>query len=141
MSTYHGKVSTFKIDDTGGTERDLSDFVTDYSLDMQKDTGETTGKGSDAKTFAAGHYGSTISVSGRWDDTLTTGPHVVMMGLIQSDSAVDFRLGFGGDTTGRQILTGQAIVTAYTPSSPLAGIVDFSATLQCTGVITPATAT
>lgn len=139
MTTYHGKVTTMKVDDAGDVERDISTFVTDVSVDFQKGSAESTAKGSAAQTHKVGHYGATISFSGRWDDTATTGPDVVLMGLLKDDDPHDFEIGFGGDDTGQRLLTGKGYLTAYTPSSPLAGIVDFSGTILVTDTVTEAT--
>lgn len=138
MAKYHGKVSKFTIDDVGETLRDLTAYVTDVSDDLSHDMAECTAKGDGAKTYAAGHYGGTISISGRYDDAATSGPDVVLAGLVVQDEARDFEVAYGG-ATGLRAMTGTAFVSAYSRSSPLAGMVDFTATLQVTGVLTHGT--
>lgn len=133
MTVYHGKVSTFKID-----SNDLSNYITDVDSPFSADVAESTAKGSTSKTYVEGHFGGTITISGRWDDTVTTGPDAVLEGL-WGDGANAFEIGYGGDANGQVIYTGNAILTGYTPTSPLAGVVGFSATFQITGDVTRTT--
>lgn len=136
MTTYHGKATKFTIADTVPTVRDLSAYTTDVSINFKKSSGETTAKGSTAQTFVVGFYGAEITVSGRWDDTATSGPDVVLMGLLKSDASSAFVVGMGGTATGKRKYTGVGFVTAYTPSSPLEGVINWSATILVSGAVT-----
>lgn len=123
MTTYHGKATTFFLG-----SNDLSAYITDASINFGQDIAEVTAKGDTAKRHKVGHYGAEISLSGRWDDTASTGPDALLFGLLADASGETFRLGMGGNGAGR-VYTGVVLLSVYTPSSPLAGVVDFSATL------------
>lgn len=132
MGTYHGKATEFTIDGN-----DLSAFVTDVEGPaFEVDVAETTAKASAAKTYVEGHEGSTFTISGRWDDTATTGPDDVLHG-IKGGGEKPFEIGLGGlGTSGDVEYTGNAILTSYTPSSPLADVVTFTADFQVSGLVT-----
>jgi len=136
MAKYHGKVSVFKIDDSGSTLQDLSNFVSDVSLDLGQDVAEATAKGSAAKEYTVGHHGATASFTGRWDDTATTGPDDILRTLVTGGAASDVEISFGGDGSGQRRVSGSMIVTQYAVSSPLAGTVDFTGAGTFTGAIT-----
>lgn len=136
MARYHGKVTEFNIDDAGGTERELAAYITECSLDLGQDSAEATAKGSTAKEFTVGHYGGTMSFSGRYDDTVTAGPDVVFRGLVKSGEAHGCTIEWGGGGVGTDETTFEVIITGYTRSSPLAGTIDFSGTGQITGAVT-----
>jgi len=136
MATYHGKVTNFLIDDAGATERDLSAFVTDCSLDLQQAVADATAKGSAAQVHTVGHYGGTMSVSGRYDDTATTGPDVVMRGLVTAGASTDCTIEWGGGGVGTDETTFSVTITGFTRSSPLAGTIDWSATGTINGAVT-----
>lgn len=70
MATFtHGLNAVFKLHD--GTQlRDLSSASTECSLDLSKDTVETTAFGSTSKTFIPGLRDATFSLSGARDATI-----------------------------------------------------------------------
>jgi len=138
MAKYHGKVTAFTIDDSGGSPVDLSAYVTDVSFDIGQDVADATTKGSTAKEHTVGHYGATATVSGRYDDTASTGPDVVFRALAKSGASGTVLIEWGGGGVGTDSTSGEATVTRYSRSSPLAGTVDFSADLEFTGAITEA---
>jgi len=142
MAKKHGKGSAFTITDIGGTERDLSQFCDSVELPQTVATAETSGMGDSWQEFIPGMAGATISISGSWDNTATTGPDVVLGGLMGAGGVKTngdpptFEYGPEGSTNVLIRYTGTAILTGYTPSSPVGGKVSFSATLLVTGAVT-----
>jgi len=131
MATYHGKVTTFTIDSD-----DLSAYVTDCSLDLQQAVADATAKASTAQVHTVGHYGGTMSVSGRYDDTASTGPDVTMRALVTGGASVACIIGWGGGGSGTDTTSFNVTVTGFTRSSPLAGTIDWSATGTINGAVT-----
>lgn len=130
MAKYHGKQGHFTIDAV-----DLSTYLTDISLDESTDTAEVSTMGDQAKEFVEGLTGGTISLSGAWDDTATTGPDAVLNGL-KGAGANAFVYGPAGDEAGMVRYTGQAILTSYARTTPIGGAVAFTAGFQITGAVT-----
>jgi hypothetical protein len=142
MAKKHGKSSAFTITDIGGAERDLSQFCDSVEMPQVVATAETSGMGDSAQEFIPGMAGATISISGSWDNTATTGPDVVLGGLlgaggVKTDGdAPTFEYGPEGSTNGLIRYTGTAILTGYTVSSAVGSKVTFTASLLVTGAVT-----
>lgn len=142
MAVIHGMSSVFKVEDAAGTTlRDLTAYLTDVSMNWEQDVALTTTKGQTADTYLQSHTRATIALTGRYDSTATTGPDVVLNGLVGDTGTVGFEWGPEGGTTGKVKYSGEAILTGYTNDSPLGDIVGFTAALQVTGVITRGTFT
>lgn len=134
MAKHHGKDSTFTID---GVE--LTTYLDSITMPETVDVAETSTMGQDAKTYIEGMSGGTISISGRWDETATTGPDAVLSGLKGAGESA-FVYGPAGDATGAVTYTGNAILTGYSRTSPIGDVVAFTADFQITGAVTRAIA-
>jgi predicted secreted protein len=140
MAFRHGKNAVFKLDNSSGTLVDLSAYLDEISMPRSIETGETTTYGTSAKTYVTGLSDATVSLSGKFDATADA--H--FSGIISALSAgtidsVSFEYGKEGSASGRVKYSGEAIVTSYEVSSPVADVVTFSAELQVTGAITRGT--
>lgn len=135
MTFVAGKVSVFKIGDSGGTLRDLSAYCDKASLKRAADMLDTTTFGLNSKTYVSGLFDGTIDVEGYYDSTATTGPDVVLSGIL-GGAPRTFEIGPEGGTTGKTRYTGLAILSAYEIDAAVADIVAFTATLQLTGDVT-----
>ena len=134
MPTFvHGKSTDFELDDTGGTSRSLSNVLTSVDFPETIETAETTAFGATSKSYIVGLRDATISVSGLWDATVDGY-------IIGTEPATrTFIFGPAGSTSGYVKYTGEAILTNYSVSSPVADVVTFSLDLQCTGGVTRTT--
>lgn len=135
MAFRHGKNAVFKVDNNGGTLTDISAYCDEVSLPRSIETGETTTYGKTAKTYIVGLTDATISVSGKWDATLDA--HLA--GILGQDATVTFEYGPEGSASSRIKYTGEAILTSFETSSPVADVVTFSAEFQCSDTITRTT--
>jgi hypothetical protein len=135
MTFVAGKVSIFKLQDAGGTLRDLSAFFDKASCKRAADMLETTCFGLNSKTYVAGLLDGSIPLEGYYDSTATTGPDVILAGIL-GGVARTFELGPEGGTTGKVRYTGQCLLKEYDIDSAVAEIVSISAELQLTGDVT-----
>jgi predicted secreted protein len=134
MPTFvHGKSTDFELDDTGGTSRSLANVLTSVDFPETIDTAETTAFGSTSKSYIVGLRDSTISVSGLWDATVDG----YIIGT--EPASRTFIFGPAGSTGGNVKYTGEAILTNYSVSAPVADVVTFSLDLQVTGNVTRTT--
>ena len=70
MPTFtHGKDAVFKVDDSGGTIRDISDILSSVTLSREADTAEVSALGSSDKSYIVGLKDATISIEGMADVT------------------------------------------------------------------------
>lgn len=136
MPTFrHGKSTTFKIDDSGGTLRDISNTLTDVSFPQSVDTAETSSFGDSAKTYIVGLTDGTLSVSGNFDATVDG----YIAGTIGFATPLEFEYGPEGSTSGYVKYSGTAILTSYEKSGAIGDVVTYSAEYQITGAVTRGT--
>lgn len=136
MAFTHGKGAAIKIDNAAGTLQTLTSFVTEITDDFAVDMAETTTMGAEAKTYLSGQSDNTFSISGLFDGTAVTGPHVVLAGLVGLETTSSFEIGPEGSTAGKQKLLGECFLTKYTVGMPVGDAVSFSADFQVTGAVT-----
>lgn len=136
----HGKSSYFALDDSTGTVRNISPYVTDVTFEQDNDSHDTTTFGQNGHTFIAGLTNGTITVNGLWDKTALVGSNTVIQGLIgQNATTFTFTYGPEGNATGKVSKSGECILVSYSETDPVADLVKFSAKLQITGTVTAST--
>jgi hypothetical protein len=140
MAKVHGKDSYFAIEDSGAvTLRAIGDHCDTITLDRDIDMAETTTIGGESKTWLPGLDGAEISLAGKFDSLALTGPDVVLSGDFAAKVRVGFEYGPEGNATGKVRYAGECYVSKYQVSSPLEGIVKFSATIKVDGAVARST--
>lgn len=139
MAFVHGKGAAFKIDNAAGTLQTLTAFLDSADMSHTVDTAETTTMGAEAKTYLSGQSDATLTISGKYDSTASTGPDVTLQGLIGLEASSTFEYGPEGSTTGKIKYTGECFLTEYAVSAPVGDVVAFTASFQATGAITKST--
>ena len=135
MPTFtHGKSAAFKIDDSGGTLRDISNVLTDVAVSRTADVAEVSAFSNSSKAFVSGLKDATITISGSFDATVD--------GYLKAILGVegDFEFYPIGTTGGNPKASGKAIMTSYDRSPDVGGAVSFSAAFQVSGDVTEGTA-
>lgn len=136
MATFtHGSRAVFKLHD--GTQlRDLSSAGTTCSLDISRDTAETTAFGNSSKTYIPGLRDATASIEGNRDATIEG----YVYNSFISDTAVAFEYYPEGEGTGKIYYTGDCILTTGPgPSSDVGDANKWSAEMQVSGDVTRST--
>ena len=137
MAFFDSKESKFLLDDTGGTQRDLSAYITDVrGLPGPRNLNEVTALGDSGAKFIPGLQDVVITLNGIFDDTATSGPDAVLGPLRTHTSAVDFEYGPEGTATGDVKYSGTCWVTTYDLRSRVGNRVEWSASLQAQGTVT-----
>jgi len=139
MAFYHGKGLAFKLDNAAGTLQTLTAYVDSVELNNSVDMGETTTANVEDKTFVSGQAEHDLSISGKWDDTATTGADPILNGLIGLETSSTFEFGPAGSTSGKIKKTGECFMTGYKVSAPVGGVVTFTADFKITGAVTQTT--
>lgn len=135
MAFNHGSKAAFKIDDSGGTDRDISGYLTSAGLARIRDTAETSGLGDTAKEYIYGLQDATIPIEGHWDPTV----HDYLTQVYNSATAVDFKFYPAGTASGNIILSGQCLLTSYEITGAIDDRAAITGELQVTGSITNGT--
>lgn len=133
MATFsHGLNAVVKLHD-GTALRDLSSAGTSCSLDLSKDTVETTAFGSTSKTYVGGLRDATFTIEGARDATIEG---YVYTSFLQSAS-VAWEYYPEGTASGKVKYTGNVILTKGPgPSASTDDTVKWSAEAQVTGDVT-----
>lgn len=136
MAFVHGKGAVFKLDNAAGTLQILTAYIDTIDFSNSVDTADSTTMGAEAKTYLSGQSDATLSISGKYDSTASTGPDVVLQGLIGLETTSTFEYGPEGSTAAKVKYSGECFLTSYVVSAPVGDVVTFSADFQCTGVMT-----
>ena len=135
MPTFtHGKNAAFKIDDSGGTLRDISNVLTDVAVSRTADVAEVSAFSNSSKAYVAGLKDATITISGSFDATVDG----YLSGILGVEGSFEFYP--IGTTGGNPKASGEAICTSYDRSPDVGGAVTFTAAFQVSGDVTEGTA-
>lgn len=133
MAFRHGRYAEITVE-----ANDLSDYCDSAELTLNADTAETTTFGDDWKSFIGGLRGGSLTLSGNYDPTASTGPAAVLETQLGKDDTT-IELYPGGNTSGQRKHAFEAIVTSYSESSAVGDKVTFSAQLTVNGAVTTTT--
>lgn len=140
MAFAHGKGAAFQLDNSAGSLVDLSTYLDEVSFPRTIETGETTTFQSTSKTYVVGLRDATVSLSGKYDPTADAHFSGVDSALAAgSIDSVSFEYGPAGSASGAVKYSGEALLTSYEVSAPVADVITFSAELQVTGDVTRGT--
>ena len=135
MPTFtHGKNAAFKIDDSGGTLRDISNVLTDVSISRTADVAEVSAFSNSSKAFVSGLKDATLTISGSFDATVDG----YLSGILGEEGSFEFYP--IGTTGGNPKASGEAIMTSYDRTPDIGGAVTFTAAFQVSGDVTEGTA-
>lgn len=136
MPTFrHGKAAVFKIDDSGGTLRNISDALNSISFPREAEVLETTSFGSSDRTYIVGFKNGTISIEGSFDATYDG----YLAGALGQDATLSFEYGPEGSTSTYTKYTGECILTSYESTAGVGDVVSISAEFQISGAVTRGT--
>jgi hypothetical protein len=132
MAFRHGKNAALTIN-----TKDLSTFMDNLDIAFDLDTADTTAFGATWKSSIAGVPSGKVDFSGYYDPTATTGPGAVLFPLVTAGTAVTALVYPGGTASGQTLytITTGCIVTSYSESSAVGGVVAFKA--SCDIVVLP----
>ena len=135
MPTFtHGKNAAFKIDDSGGTLRDITDVLTDVAVSRTADVAEVSAFSNSSKAYVAGLKDATITISGSFDATVDG----YLSGILGAEGSFEFYP--IGTTGGNPKASGECIMTSYDRTPDVGGAVTFTASFQVSGDVTEGTA-
>ena len=134
MAVAHGRKAEFKVDDSGGTLRDWSSYLTDVDFPRERELADASTLGDDDRQHVTGLKGATFSANGQHDATFDGYLH----GLYEAGLPTDFEYYPQGNSTGNVKLTGQLIVSNYSTSTGIGGVGSVSVSMTVNGAVTRA---
>ena len=130
MAATHGSKAKFRVQDSGGTLRDVSAFLTDAGLDRDADTAEVSTLGATDKTHIPGLRGGTVPISGVIDPTLDG----YLNGILGMER--NFEYDPQGAGTGLVRYSGACILRRYGLSTGVGAAGESSGEFVITGAVT-----
>lgn len=125
MPTFrHGKNTAIYVD-----EYDFTGYFNDASSASNVDTAESSAFGDSAKTYVVGHTDGTISLSGMFEGTASTGTDQ-HFGTSLAGSEQLVIVATEGHAVGRRAVAMKSENTSYETSSPIGDIVQASVEFQ-----------
>lgn len=135
MAFKHGRLAEITV-----ATKALSTFCDTADIDIKVDSADTTSFTSAWRTAISGLAGATLTLSGSWDPTVTTGPQSVLLAQIalnQAGTVTAVVLYPAGNNAGQGTShTFNALLTSYKESSKVSDKVTFAATMLVTGTDT-----
>jgi hypothetical protein len=129
MATSHGKLTRITV-----ATQNVSAFVKNSSLERGAKTHDVTGYGVDDEVYAGGLRGHKFSMSGVYDNTVSTGPRNVLNS--QVGNALPIVRQVEGLGTGKPQDAFSAILEKYVETNPHDEMVTWSADFQVSGPVT-----
>lgn len=129
MAFVHGKNTRMLIN-----EFNLSAYLNNIDMARDADTPETTVYEVDDRTYIAGLRNATLSLSG-FVDLGSDASDEVLSDTLGVETARIVTLAQNGLAVGEVVYMFQTHSTSYSPSSPVDGVVSFSADVQSTGQV------
>lgn len=119
--------SYIEVDDSGGTPRVLTPYVDEIEpLGEEVSFLEVTGLNDTAQRIISGvQVGQEFLVRGVFDDTATSGPDVVLSGIVGQIGTISY--GPAGNVTGQRKMTGEFLCLEYRVISKVGNQVRFEA--------------
>lgn len=131
MPTFrHGKNVNVFID-----EFDFSTYFNDVSASTTVDTAESSAFGTSAKTYVVGHRDGTISLSGMFEGTASTGTDEFFENALGNTTKALVIVAPEGHSNGTGAIMLEADNTSYEVSGAIADIVQASAEFQSTDAV------
>ena len=134
MAFKHGKNTNITVN-----SQDISPYCSNSELKQTVDTHDTTGYGSDNKTYIPGLGDGEFSCEGTYDDGGTSDPKTVFEAVIDGDAAVTVIRQTEGTGSGLPQESFSAICKDYTETNPVGDKIRWSAQMQITGAVTRST--
>lgn len=135
MAKFGSPSVTVNIDDSGGTARDVTQYIREMNgieIEAVTDPTHAFGDSWEEHTGTGLSKISDLQLKGWYDDTATSGPHVVFRTLDTSPSAATrtVAIAFGG-TNGTA--TYEARCMKYKVTGKVGNLTEFEATMRATG--------
>ena len=141
MAVFDSDQSKFSITDTGSSSRDLSAFINQIGgLPGTRGMNDKSGLTNSSRAWHPSLREASITLGMTWDNTATSGPDVVLAGLLDyTTAATAWEYGPEGTTSGDFKYSGNQWTETYEITSQVGNLVIATATLKVDGAITRGT--
>ena len=113
--------------------QDITTYVKNVDFTLARGVLDVTTKGDDGIIRKGGLVDGSMTVTGMWDDTVTTGSFTVLSALATATPPTT-ATAFIFKPNGTKTYTGTAVLNSYAESSPVDGMVAFTASFSVSGI-------
>lgn len=132
-NAVHGKLTDFRIDDSGGTLRDISNHVNKVTFNRDAPEIDVTTFQDTARTYIPDFDGATLSIEGNANATVMSYLH----GILGLSATSTFNYGPEGTASGKRKMTGECVCINVTEDGAAAGKQNtFTAQFRVSGAVT-----
>ena len=135
---YESRISTFEVDDSGDTLRDLTPYVISVDFPIDVELIDTTVLGDVGRTSIPGLENTIFTVEFQWSEDALVGPDTVIAPLKRQATTSSFEYGPEGNVTGDIMYTGECRLQQWRPGSRVGEQVKGTATFRVSGAVTRA---
>lgn len=128
MTWVHGRNTKVTV-----ATKDISPYIKTSNYEMGADVHDTSGYGITAKTKAGGLLDGKFTMSGTYDNTVSTGPRNALHALVGTSVAVVRNP--EGTGTGKPNDAFTAVLTKYVETNPVDDVVAWAADLEISGPV------
>lgn len=139
MAYAHGKDVYFSVEDSAATTLRAIVGVKTVTFTQENETADITIIGDEGRKYRQGLTTGTITITGLWDQTASTGSNTVLQSLVGIEVTTGFEWGPQGNTAGQVKKSGECVLTSYEENSDLGDMVLFTASFNVHGDITVGT--
>jgi hypothetical protein len=131
-NAVHGKLTDFRIDDSGGTLRDISNHVNKATLSRSAPEIDVTTFQDTARTYIPDFDGATLSVEGNCNATVMGYLH----GILGLATTSTFNYGPEGTASGKRKMTGECVCIDVNEDGGVGKQNTFTAQFRISGAVT-----
>lgn len=137
MANFAAETQFFSIADTGGTERNISPYITSIAgLPGTRELRDVTALGATGRSRFPALQDSRITLEGFYTDDVAPGADAVLGPLRTDTTARTFKYGPKGNTAGFPRYTGTCFVENYELTGQVGNMVTWRAELGVHGAVT-----
>lgn len=134
-NAVHSKNLDFRVDDSGGTLRDISNHINDIGFSGSAPEIDTTTFQDAARTFIPDFKGREISISGNANATVMG----YLWGIWGLETTSTFNYGPEGTASGKRKYTGELVCVDVQEQGSVGSQVKFTAKFRVSGAVTETT--
>jgi predicted secreted protein len=137
----HGKDSYFAVEDSAATTLRAIVGIKTITFGQENELADITIIGDEGRKWRQGLTNGTIQITGLWENTASTGSHVVLQSLVGIEVTTGFEYGPQGNTSTNVKLSGECVLASFETNTDVGDMVLFTATFNIHGDVTLGTFT
>ncbi len=136
MAYAHGKDAYFAVEDSAASTLRAIVGVKTIEFSQENELADITIVGDEGRKWRQGLTNGTVTITGLWDNTASTGSHTVLQSLVGIEVTTGFEAGPAGNGTGAVKQSGECVLADYKWNTDVGDMTLFTATFNIHGDVT-----